>query len=657
MKRSRVKVVGLGLALLAGEARAEERTPVAAPAVPPAPALLPAALRADWQPAGGGDVDAVWLPSRKPRGLPATPPVPAGSAVSAVVAPTVVTPDVSQVRGAVTTDPAMDATAGPRLANATSTSFPPLPEIPAIPDAAAGPADPASATVTPPASDGIRDWRPIPQPLPAATPVTTDPADGAGPRFVASTPDPLPMTMPALPRDPLPPPREVAPRPMTPPAKPADPEPPATPPARTPAPAERELPVAPPELMTPAGAVVPGNHGTFGSPPVRISKDYPPLRELIGHGNGNGWGRGAGGGEPGSPALDRLSFRAEYLLWWVNPQRIPALATTSTNGGFGFLGDPGTRGLLGPGTFGDSPRSGLRVRGGYWFDDAGTCGVDGSFFFLGRQSNTASFDSATVPTITRPFFSPNSQSEFGEIVALPNFASGTLQVEAYSSLRGFDVNLRHALCKTCDFRSEVFAGYRTLTLNEGLRATEFITSLAGNPNDPVGTRIVVRDKFETRNRFDGGQVGYAAERAWGRVSIDGRASVGVGNTHQTLDITGSQVRLRPGMTTPDTFAGGLLATGPNLGRFTRDRFSVVPEVALNLGYRVTPTVRAYVGYDFLYWSNVIRPGDQIDRVVDVALVPNPPPGVGPSGANRPQPTFRQSDLVVNGVQFGIEWRW
>jgi hypothetical protein len=107
---------------------------------------------------------------------------------------------------------------------------------------------------------------------------------------------------------------------------------------------------------------------------------------------------------------------------------------------------------------------------------------------------------------------------------------------------------------------------------------------------------------------------------------------------------------------PVTFRGGLLAAGPNLGTFTRDQFSVVPEVTVNLGFRVTPNLKAYVGYNFLYWSNVIRPGDQIDGVVDLSFVPNGPV-VQPSGLNRPRPPFKQSDLWITGIQFGLEGRW
>jgi hypothetical protein len=419
-----------------------------------------------------------------------------------------------------------------------------------------------------------------------------------------------------------------------------------------------ELPTAPPELLVPAGVPVPGQHGTFGSAPVNISRDYPRLRDYLGR-DGGWWGRAAGDGDGdgSTPAQDRFYYRAELLLWWVRPQQIPVLGSTSINGGLGFLGDPGTRVLLGPGSFGDSLRVGTRQRAGLWFDDCGACGIDGSFFFLGRQTTSAAFNSASFPTITRPIFAPNFNAEFGEIVALPNFSSGTLAVNASSTIWGFDTNLRHALCNTCGYRSEVFAGYRFLGMNESLTMTEFITALPGNPNDPAGTRVVVQDRFDTKNRFNGGQIGYAMERNWGRFSLDGRGSIAFGNTTQTLDISGSQSRLRPGMTTPDTFTGGLLATGPNLGHLTRDHFSVVPEVMVNAGFWLTPTIKAYFGYDFMYWTNVIRPGEQLDRVVDVTFVPNPPPGVGFSGQLRPQPLFKQSDLWVNGIQFGLMGRW
>ena len=167
--------------------------------------------------------------------------------------------------------------------------------------------------------------------------------------------------------------------------------------------------------------------------------------------------------------------------------------------------------------------------------------------------------------------------------------------------------------------------------------------------------MIVQDKFATRNYFNGAQIGGLYERRLGRWQLDARASVALGDTHQVLEIDGFQVRQQPGAA-PMTFRGGLLAAGPNIGKFSQDRFSVVPELTLNAGYWVTPHLRLFAGYNFLFWSNVIRPGDQIDHVVDLSFVPNALQ-TGFSGQYRPRPLFKQSDLAINGIQFGLDWRW
>ena len=633
MKRYRVKAMGLGMALWAGYLHGADAPPPAG--VTPPPALLPATVRAaDWS-AGPAVSDTVWLPAR-PATLPTAPaPMPAPSVTVVPAAPSalpsVVVPEVAgQVKPA--SSPGLaEAPIGPRqngIINVGPMPEIPMPEIP-LPLAPVAPTAPAAPLSALPAPGAF----PIPE---AAAPLPELP----------TIPTAIPSVQPKI--DPLP-----KPRPVPPPIPPSKDVPDLIRPSG-------ELPTAPPELMVPHGMPVPGKHGTFGSSPVRISNDYPSVRDMMDHDSGwwsSLWGGRGTSADPATIATDRLEVRGEYLLWWMNPQQIPVLATTSTDGGFGFLGQPGTQTLLGPGAFGNSLRSGLRVRAGYWFDDCGSWGVDGGFFFLGKQTTTQAFDSATTPTITRPIYAPNFPGEFGEIVAMPGLSTGALTVTGTSSIWGFDANIRRALCKSCDFRSEVFAGYRFVGLNESLTINEFITALPDNPNDPAGTRITVTDQFKTQNRFNGGQIGYAAEKIWNRFSVDGRASVAIGDTTQTLDITGYQTRLRPGMTAPDVFVGGLLATGPNLGHFTRDKFSVVPEVTVNAGYWVTPVLKAYVGYNFMYWSNVLRPGDQIDRVVDLTLVPNPPPGVPSSGLLRPQPTFHQSSIYLNGIQFGLMGRW
>jgi hypothetical protein len=411
--------------------------------------------------------------------------------------------------------------------------------------------------------------------------------------------------------------------------------------------------------MTPAGWAAPPKHAPFGSPPVRLSRDYPTLWELA----GGSVREKAGLADDGPP---RGYVSAEYLLWWMRDLNVPVLGTTNTAGGLGFIGEPGTAPILGPGQFLGSFRQGFRVRGGYWFGEHGACAVDAGYFFLGRRSADSVLTSDRFPVITRPVFSPNPLpgggviGETGEAVTIPGLLTGSLSARAESELWGADVNLRTCLASGCDARLTGFVGYRHLNLRESVTITENINVVGAGAGlvtvtDPPGTVVVVQDRFATRNEFHGGQLGATYERRWGRVALDTRASVAFGVTHQELDIDGFQRRVRPGMA-PMVFRGGLLAAGPNLGSFSRDRFSVVPEATVNVGYYLTPGLKAFVGYNFLYWTDVIRPGDQIDRVVDLTFVPNAPP-VAPSGQNRPRPLFKQSDLLVTGVQFGLEYRW
>ena len=46
-----------------------------------------------------------------------------------------------------------------------------------------------------------------------------------------------------------------------------------------------------------------------------------------------------------------------------------------------------------------------------------------------------------------------------------------------------------------------------------------------------------------------------------------------------------------------------------------------PDFECKIGYQVTQGIRVFAGYNFLYWSSVARPGDQINRMVDERTIP------------------------------------
>jgi hypothetical protein len=189
-----------------------------------------------------------------------------------------------------------------------------------------------------------------------------------------------------------------------------------------------------------------------------------------------------------------------------------------------------------------------------------------------------------------------------------------------------------------------------------LTINEQITALAG-AGPFAGANIAVSDRFSTHNEFWGGQIGVDGGWTWGRWSLDGLLKLALGGTYEAVNVAGGQSVTLPGGGTPTTFVGGLLALPGNIGFASRDRFAVVPEVGVKAGVFVTEHLRLTIGYTFLYWSDVVRPGDQIDRALDETRIPNFPTGLAPTAGVHPALVLRSSDFWAQGLSFGCEFRY
>jgi hypothetical protein len=186
-------------------------------------------------------------------------------------------------------------------------------------------------------------------------------------------------------------------------------------------------------------------------------------------------------------------------------------------------------------------------------------------------------------------------------------------------------------------------GYRYLQLDESVSVSENITGIA-----PVGA-FQINDRFRTMNQFNGFDMGIMYERCRGPWSIDLLAKLALGNTRQRVDISGSTV-----IDGVRQNGGGLLAQQSNIGSYSRDRFTILPELGGRVGYQLTHNLKLKLGYTLIFWSNVVRPGDQIDLGVN----PNQlPPAVGNGLPARPEFIFRDSDYWVQGITFGGEFEW
>ena len=91
------------------------------------------------------------------------------------------------------------------------------------------------------------------------------------------------------------------------------------------------------------------------------------------------------------------------------------------------------------------------------------------------------------------------------------------------------------------------------------------------------------------------------------------------------DLVGHGVRLgqeRPeGCCPARARPSGVLAQGTNIGLVETNSVTVMPELGIKLGFFLNRRMKLSAGYNFIYWSKVARPGDQIDIDVNSSQIP------------------------------------
>jgi hypothetical protein len=276
-------------------------------------------------------------------------------------------------------------------------------------------------------------------------------------------------------------------------------------------------------------------------------------------------------------------LRAEYLLWWVEDGRLP----------------------LGLGRLDYGAQSGLRLSAGGWLSEDESLGVEASGFILDRRS-----DAGVASVVLAP-----------SVLGSPESVDATISLYSNSRLWGAEINGLTNVSRGCGGRLDALLGFRHLNLEENLFPALTGTTAVG----PVPVAGGTANSFQTQSRFYGGQVGFQAGMTSGRLSADLVGKVALGSTHHGSSFTSVQAAASNGQT---------VLTRSAAGRRTQNEFTVVPEAELRVGAELTDGVKAFVGYNFLYWSEVIRPGDQA------------------IGTNLP--LTNETDFWAQGLNFGVE---
>ena len=353
-------------------------------------------------------------------------------------------------------------------------------------------------------------------------------------------------------------------------------------------------------------------------------------------------------------------------MWWVKdaPVSAPLVATLAGNGTNGnnkaVIGEPGTTILYGNGVQPFPTFSGLRATAGIWLDDDGTFGIESSGFILGQRTAGYRYsgDSSGNPNLDIPIYNsvgfnggPNDKTagENAFPFSQPSEIVGSTNITSSLRLWGADLSGLVALYRGSSWQLYAVTGFRYLDLFETFSMQTSLTGIGSFS----GERGTVSDYFQSRNQFYGGTAGLRTHYQFGAFSLDVTGKLAMGTSHEVLNVRGSYID--SGFNQPASGNQGIFAQPSNSGNFVANDFAVVPEVILKVAYDVRPWWRISVGYDYLYYSSVVRPADQLSHSLPKSQIFSE--GGTAISATSPVPQFNKSDFYAQGVSFGMTIRY
>jgi hypothetical protein len=344
----------------------------------------------------------------------------------------------------------------------------------------------------------------------------------------------------------------------------------------------------------------------------------------------------------------RLWTEVDFLLWWRKGRFFPPLVTTQPNDAI----LPTATILFGGQRVDESPRPGGRVELGVWLGPCARFGLGGSFLALADAPVNFSITDADFSLFGRPFTNAATGTQTAQLIASdvanPQ-TTGQLDLRSTSEVLVSDAFARWAIWRGCGHRLDFLAGYQFARIDEDLRIDTF-TQTTGT----IFPTLAVTDVFSMRNEFHGGHFGLLGQYQFGRVGLELRAKFAFGNMRETATISGHRISQTAAAARFEANRGLLAMDVTNGGVHVQDDFSYMQDVGVKLSYCPVERLRVSLGYSLLYWSSVLRPGNQIDLLVDPNLLTNNPP-VG----NEVHPAFQfnPKGMYVHGLNVGIEYNF
>jgi hypothetical protein len=352
-------------------------------------------------------------------------------------------------------------------------------------------------------------------------------------------------------------------------------------------------------------------------------------------------------------------------MLFIRPEHVAVpLVTTGSVADInpGAVGQPNTVVLSGD-TLNFGMLSGVQTDAGLFLTPDGCVALQWSTLFVvpGHVTYGLASDATGNPLIARPITNANTGINRAIVDSYPGSVAGRINVDARTAIFGTETNLTWR-CKSVEqSHFDMLFGFRYLRLAEDLTISDnltplvpnfltFETGLANPPNS-----LADMDRFSTRNNFYGLQIGgnYAVEK--GRCFVSTYGKVGLGVTNEWSMINGSTALITP--TGRQYAGGGVLAVPTNMGQYSRNVLGFVPEGGLTFGFNVTAHVQLTLGYSFLYWNQVIRPGGQLNNYVNPTQIPTTNVFGTATGPAVPQYHFAPENFWMHNLNCGLTFHF
>ncbi len=344
----------------------------------------------------------------------------------------------------------------------------------------------------------------------------------------------------------------------------------------------------------------------------------------------------------------QFTVGADVLVWWLKDSPAPVPLVTD-----GIVGQPATNTFLGGQSLSTGANPGFRISGDYAL--RARTGLEGNFFYFGSRSTSVGVESSGrlgSVNLVVPYIDARTNRESGTELSLAPVYRGSATEELSNSLLGAELNGSWVRAPAGPWRITLLGGLRYLRLNETYTLTTQSPYIPPFPLDIWNTT----DRFDTTNNFYGAQAGIRARYEQGPFFVDGAVKIALGAMVQAADVRGSlETNDFTNYGATQTFSGGYFALPTSIGNYSQTAFAVVPEVALKLGYRLSPSAALVFGYSFLYASNVIRPGNQVSRTINPtqSTTYTEDPAARLQGAAQPEFRFNESNFWAQGINVGL----